>query len=174
MRSAAVFLAGTVLMAVSCSVFEPRTAEYPSNTATVDPFNFASILWGTGKQITKVDYNDIFFDTATYIDINDNQFDRKTLIDHLHDVWHRFAIDEASWSPDSLTDFTIGDTFFVDRAYHVAARDTLTIPPTSYTFDNNASFKLVFNANKNTWNIFYWKDKYPGKSIFHPLFQPQY
>ncbi len=174
MRKTVLLLAAGVLSIVSCGLFDPRPAEYPSSTAIVDPFNFASILWNTGKQITKVDYNDIFYDTAIYVDINDNIFDRKMLIDHLHDVWNRFAIDAVSWTPDSLSDFTIGDTFYVDRAYHVAARDTLMIPPKSYTFDDNASFKFIFNASKNTWCIVYWKDKYPGRSIFHPLFVPEY
>jgi hypothetical protein len=163
-----------VVMSVSCGAFAPRSTEYPSNTVTVDPLNFASILWGTGKEITKVDYNDIFFDSATFVDINDNFYDKKMLVDHLQDVIRRFVIDEISWKTDSLSDFPIADTFFADRTYHVVVRDTLMIPPKSYQFDNSASFKLIFNADKNTWNIFYFKDKFPGKSIFHPLFQPDY
>ncbi len=172
MRKTVCIIAITMLTVVSCGVFDPRPAEYPSTTTVVDQFNFASILWNTGKQITKLDYNDIFSDSATFADINDNVFDRKLLIDHLQDASIRFAIDQVTWSTDSLADFTIADTFFVDRRYHVAMRDTLLSK--SYVFDDNASFKLTFNANKNTWDIFYFKDKYPGKSIFHPLFQPSY
>jgi hypothetical protein len=161
-------------MASSCGIFDPRPAEYPSSAVAVDPFNFGQIVVGTGKPITKVAYNDIFFDSATFVDINDNVFERKMLVDHLQDASTRYAIDVATWSPDSLKDFSIGDTFFVDRSYHVAMRDTMMIPPTSYVFDNSASLKLIFNANKNTWSIFYFKDKFPGRSIFHPLFQPNY
>jgi hypothetical protein len=174
MRSFGYLLVLPVIAAMSCGVFDPRPVEYPLDVVTVDPFNFASILWNTGKQITKVDYNDIFYDTAWFLDINGNQFDRKLLIDHLQSMCQVFSIQNVSWEPDSLQDFTIGDTFFADRAYYVVALDTFLIPPKSDTFSSTSSFKLLFNAEKNTWNIFYWKDKYPGESIFHPLFEPSY
>jgi|WetSurMetagenome_2_1015567.scaffolds.fasta_scaffold01936_3 hypothetical protein len=174
MRKSVLLCAAALCSLVSCGVFDPRPVEYPANTVTVDPFGFASILWGTGKQITKVDYNDIFYDAATFVDIDDNRFDKRLLVDHLIALPRRFVIDAVTWSADTIHDFTIGDTFFVDRAYHVAARDTVIIPQKSYEFDDYASFKLVFDADKNTWSIFYWKDKYPGKSIFHPRFQPEY
>jgi hypothetical protein len=176
MRLSGYLLALPLVAVMSCSVFDPRPVEYPLNVVTVDPFNFASILWNTGKQITKVEYNDIFYDTATFVfaDINGNVFSRQSLIDHLQSMCQLFSMQNVSWEPDSLQDFTIADTFFADRAYYVVALDTFLIPPKSDTFSSTSSFKLLFNANKNTWNIFYWKDKYPGESIFHPLFEPSY
>jgi hypothetical protein len=163
-----------LLAACACGVFDPRPVEYPSNEAVQDPFNFASILWNTGKWFTKLEYNDLFFDTTTYIDINGNEYGRDMLVANLYKTQSRFEIRSISWTGDSIQDFTINDTFFMDRKYHVIARDTVAIPPKDYDFNDKASFKLIFNSTKNTWNIFYWKDRYPGKSIFHPLFTPDY
>ncbi len=174
MRFSAFFAAAVFTLGMSCGVFDPRPVEYPSNVVTVDPFNFASILYNTGNSITKVDYNDIFYDTATFVDINGNVFDRGAIIDHLQSMRQQFSAITVSWERDTLKDFYIGDTFFVDRAYNVVALDTFLIPPKSDTFNSTSSFKFLFNASKNTWNIFYWKDKYPGESIFHPLFEPGY
>jgi hypothetical protein len=176
MRRSVCCSALAALLITSCGIFDPRPAEYPSTTVQVDPFNFASILWNTGKQITTVAYSDIFYDgmDTIYYDINDKGYSRTMFIANLQDAITRYVIGQVSWNPDSLSDFTIGDTFFVDRAYHIVLQDTMMIPTRSDTFNNNASFKLIFNANKNTWNIFYFKDKYPGMSIFNPLFQPTY
>lgn len=160
--------------ACGCGIFEPRQAEYPSNEAVQDPFSFASILWNTGKWFTKLEYNDMFYDTTTYVDINGNEYGRDMLIANLYKTQSRFEIRRVSWTMDSLQDFTVADTFFMDRKYDIVARDTMVIPPKDYEFNDKASFKLIFNSTKNTWNIFYWKDKYPGQSIFHPLFTPDY
>ena len=141
------------LAACGCGIFEPRQAQYPSNEAVQDPFSFASIL---------------------YVDINGNEYGRDMLVANLYKTQSRFEIRSISWAKDSIQDFPVGDTFFMDRKYHVVARDTMVIPPKDYEFNDKASFKLMFNSTKNTWNIFYWKDKYPGQSIFHPLFTPDY
>jgi hypothetical protein len=155
-----------------CGVFEPRRAEYPIIKPEQEPFNFASILWGTGKTFNKLEYNDLFSDNVVYIDINGNEYYKDMLVNNLYKIQSRFIIKSAFWQFDSLQDFSIGDTFFIDRKYHIIVTDTLTIPPKDYDFYDKASFKLIFNSTKNTWNIFYFKDKYPGKSIFHPLFSP--
>ena len=165
-----------VLMALavsSCGIFEPRPVEFPANEAVQDPFNFASLLWNTNKQFTKLEYTDLFSEDFIYVDINGNEFDRKTFTDHLYTIQRRFEI-SITWRNDSLNDKTIQDTFFIDRGYRISALDTLAIPPKTYAINDQASFKLIFNPTINNWNICYWKDKYQGMSIFHPLFSPDF
>jgi hypothetical protein len=160
---------------VLCGVFDPRPSEYPSVVSEKDPFKFESLLWGTDKKFAQLDYQyGLFNSPATYVDINGISFDDKTITQHLYDIQDRFKIVSISWTRDSLQDYTREDTFFFDRKYHVVARDTLIIPPKEYDFNDKASFKMLLTSTMNEGNIFYWKDNYPGKSIFHPQFQPDY
>jgi hypothetical protein len=173
MRKVAFITAVFSLAVASCGIFDPRPVEYPANEAVQDQFNFASLLWNTNRQFTKLEYADLFTEDFVYVDINGNEFDRKTFTDHLYTIQRRYEI-SITWRDDSLHDKTIQDTFFIDRSYHVSAMDTVAIPPKSYTVNDQASFKLIFNSTKNNWNICYWKDKYQGMSIFHPLFTPDF
>jgi hypothetical protein len=163
------------LAVVSCGLFDPRPVEYPSIETGQDPFKFASLLYGTDKKFTQVDnYNFLFADPAYYVDIDGNTYDKGLFTQHLYEVQNRFKIESVLWSRDSLQDYIREDTFFMDRKYHIVLLDTLVSPSKQYDFSDKASFKVKLTATKTEGSIFSWKDKFQGKSIFHPLFKPDY
>jgi hypothetical protein len=165
-----------VCASASCGIFSPRPVEYPTTTIVDDPFNFASILYNTGKTFTKLDYNDLFAGdpdgmNIVYYDLDGRQFTKKDLIANLTLTQNTMTVKTSTWKSDPETpDLTISDTMIiVNRLYTVAAEDSLN---KVFTFANKASFTVVKNSTTNAWTIQEWRDQYPGYSIFHPWFSP--
>jgi hypothetical protein len=165
------------LLCASCGVFSPRAVENPTTTTVDDPFNFASLLYNTGKTFTRLDYNDLFAGdpdglNIIYSDIDGRQFTKKDLITNLTLTQQTLTIKTATWRPDPQTpDQTMSDTLsIINRLYHVVAQDSLN---NVFDFADKASFTVVKNTTKNAWTILEWKDSYPGISIFHPWFNPK-
>jgi hypothetical protein len=168
----ALAIAGLCLCS-ACGIFSPRPVEYPTATIVDDPFNFASILWGTGKDFTKLEYIDLFADGFSYIDVNGNSFTRDDMRNHLITIQRQLKIQSSTWKKDTANqDIFLSDTLIiVNRTYTVSAEDPLH-PSNAYTFADKASFRLLFSTTKNVWTIAEWKDTYAGYSIFHPWFTP--
>lgn len=165
-----------VLFCASCGIFSPRPVEYPTTTTVNDPFNFASILFNTGKAFTKLDYNDLFAGdpegtNIIYYDIDGRQFTKKDIVDHLTLMQQTLSIKTATWKPDPQTpDLTISDTMLIINCLDsVVAEDSLR---KDFAFASKSSFTVVKNSTTNAWMISAWKDEYPGYSIFHPWFTP--
>jgi hypothetical protein len=158
-------------LCASCGIFSPRPVEYPKPTIVDDPFNFASILWNTGKKFTKLEYIDLFADGCSYIDVDGNTFSKDDLRNHLITIQRELTMNSVSWKKDTANqDIFISDTLMiVYRMYAVSAEDP---NHQSYEFADKASFRLLFNSMKNAWTIAEWKDTYAGYSIFHPWFTP--
>jgi hypothetical protein len=160
-------------LCASCGIFSPRPVEYPTVTVVDDPFNFASILWNTGKTFTKLEYSDLFADECTFIDINGNTFNKDDIRNHLTTIQQELTINSSTWQPDTANpDLFMSDTLFIaNRIYNVAAKDQRD---SSYSFYGKASLKVLFNSTENAWTILEWKDEFPGPgySVFHPWFSP--
>lgn len=157
---------------ISCGIFSPRPVEYPISTVTEDPFNFASILWNTGKKFTKLEYTDLFDPSVEYIDINGRIFYKNEIVNHLNTIQRRLTVQSIVWTKDTANpDLVISDTTYTaNRTYSVVVVDTLQ---KAISFSDKASFKLSFNSTINAWTVTEWTDKFPGYSVFHPLFTPQ-
>jgi len=156
----------------SCGIFSPRPVENPISTIPDDPFNFASILWNTGKNFSKLEYTDLFDQSLEYIDINGRVYYKNEVINHLNTTQRRLTVQSVVWAKDTASpDLVISDTTYIaNRIYSVSLVDTLQ---KTYAFSDKASFKLGYNSTINAWTIFEWVDKFPGYSVFHPLFSPQ-
>jgi hypothetical protein len=168
------------LLCASCGIFSPRPVEYPSTIVVDDPFNFASIMYNTGKTFTKLDYSDLFAGDPdglnnVYSDIDGRQFSKKDLIAHLTTMQQTLSIKIATWKPDPQTaDYSFGDTMLIlNRLYNVVASDSAN---RSLEFSSKASFTVVKNTTTNAWMILEWKDDYPvtdtSYSVFHPWYSP--
>jgi hypothetical protein len=166
----------------SCGILSPRPVEPPTTTSVDDPFNFASLLYGTGKSFTRLDYNDLFAANDPdglgniYTDIESRQFTKKDIVAHLTQVQQSLSIKVSTWKPDPQTpDMAISDTMLVlSRLYNVVASDSAN---RSLEFSSKASFTVVKNAQTNAWTILEWKDNYPVTdsvfSVFHPWYSPK-
>jgi hypothetical protein len=170
-RSIRVLAIAGLCLCSACGIFSPRPVEYPTPTGVDDPFNFASILWSTGKKFTKLEYIDLFADGFSYIDVNGNTFTKDDMRNHLITIQRQLTIKSSTWKKDTANpDIFFSDTLIiVNRTYDVSAQDPL-LPASEYAFADKASFRLLFNATKNAWTIAEWKDTYAGYSIFHPWF----
>jgi hypothetical protein len=158
----------------ACGIFSPRPVEYPTSTVVDDPFNFASILWNTGKNFTKLEYIDLFADGCSYIDVNGNTFTKDDIRNHLITIQSQLTINSSAWNKDTTNpDIFLSDTsMIVNRTYNVSATDPAH-PSNAYRFADKASFRLLYNETKNAWTIAEWKDDYAGYSVFHPWFTPE-
>jgi hypothetical protein len=173
------FVLFCALFCASCGIFSPRPAENPTVTAINDPFNFASLLYNTGKTFSRLDYNELFAgdpdgQNIVYSDIEGRQFTKKDLVAHLTQVQQTLSIKTAIWKPDPQTpDLSIADTILIlNRLDSVVAVDSLS---KVLVFAGKASFTVVKNSTINAWTILEWKDNYPGPdvSIFHPWYVPK-
>jgi hypothetical protein len=157
------------LFCCSCSIFSPRPVQYPTSTTVDDPFNFASILWNTGKKFTKLEYIDLFADDCSYIDVDGNMFSKQDIKKHLSTIQSQITVNSATWKKDTVNpDIFLSDTMIiVNRIYDISIENQ---SGQSYDFADKASFRILFNSTKNAWTIAEWKDSYPGYSVFHPLY----
>ncbi|MBN1308704.1 MAG: hypothetical protein JXA18_12345 [Chitinispirillaceae bacterium] len=152
---------------VSCGIFAPREDfELPVSDERIgDPFNFASLLDGSGEQFSKLDWYELFDDKFEYVNVRlaNIVYDKSALISRLflqHDIFPGVAV---TWVNNEGILITIDMITLRNVSYAVAMKET----PETPLYSGNSGF-IIVRGNDNIWRIRSWTDEPSGEAFFSP------
>ena len=155
-----------LLLLIRCGIFSPRTDfELPESKKVEDPFNFGSLLDGSGEQFSKLDWYELFDSDFKYTNVRlgNIEYGQKELINQLNQQEEIYPDVEVKWVndegfPRDVDIITLSNISYT--VFNPAQPDTIL-------FSGISQFVIRRDQTK-IWRILEWTDEPTNESFFSP------
>jgi hypothetical protein len=155
------------MLLCSCGLFSPRTEfEQPVGGDDNDPFSFASLLYGTPEEFTKLELNELFADSMVYTNTRSasNKYYKRDMINRLRSLQLTEKI-VVSWNNNG--NYLPGsENIDLQNVTYTVKRKIL---PDSIVASGTSRF-IITRSSKQNWQIMSWQDvPETGPAFFLPV-----
>lgn len=154
-----------ILLVSHCGLFMPRTDfELPESKKAEDPFNFRSLLEGSGEQFSKLDWYELFDTDFKYTNVRlgNIEYGQEAFINLLNQQVEIYPDVQVTWVNNEGFP---GDVNLITLS-NISYTITTSSQPDVVLFSGISQF--ILRRDQAQWRILEWTDEPTSESFFSP------